>query len=58
MREINPKDIDLFKRSFSLAVAIMLLILFAKFIIIWIWPTLVLSIIIFFILKYINRNNF
>jgi hypothetical protein len=36
----------------------MLLILFAKFILIWIWPTLVLSIIIFFILKYVNKNNF
>lgn len=58
MREINPNDIDLFKRSFSIAAAIMLLILFAKFILIWIWPTLVLSIIIFFILKYVNKNNF
>ena len=58
MREINPRDIDLFKKSFSLAIAIMLFVLFAKFILIWIWPTLILSIIIFFILKYVNRNNF
>lgn len=58
MREINPNDIELFKRSFAIATAIMLLTIFAKFIFIWIWPTLILSIIIFLILKYSNRFNF
>ncbi|TDT71380.1 hypothetical protein EV215_0753 [Hypnocyclicus thermotrophus] len=57
MREINPKDITLFKRSFTLATIIMLVALFFNFILKWIIPTLVLSIIIFLILKYITKLN-
>jgi hypothetical protein len=57
MREINPKDITLFKRSFTLATIIMLVILFFNFILKWIFPTLVLAVVIFLILKYATKLN-